>query len=286
MLDKPAGLTSHDGVARVRRAYGLRRVGHGGTLDPAVTGVLPIALGPATRLLPYLPGDKTYRGTIQLGVRTGTDDLEGEVIERSAVPPLDPVALERALERFRGEILQVPPQVSAVHVGGQRAYARVRAGEQPALAARPVRIHGLDLLGWDAGTGRLELELRCSAGTYVRALARDLGDALGCGGALACLRRTAALGFGLHQAISMERLACGPLPRLLDPLEVLVDLPRQRLDPTQLSPWRCGRSLPRTVEQLPEGAVAVLTPDGNLAGIARADGKGLLLPRLVFDAAG
>ncbi len=173
-----------------------------------------------------------------------------------------------------------------MHVDGQRAYARVRAGEQLALAARPVRIHGLDLLGWDAERGRLELEVRCSAGTYVRALARDLGEALGCGGALASLRRTAALGFGLHQAISMERLASGPLPPLLDPLDVLVDLPRQRLDPAQLSPWRCGRSLPRTVEQLPEGPVAVLTPDGNLAGIARADGKGLLLPRLVFDAAG
>ncbi|MCT0206965.1 tRNA pseudouridine(55) synthase TruB [Synechococcus sp. CS-1332] len=286
VIDKPAGLTSHDVVARVRKASGLRRVGHGGTLDPAVTGVLPIALGPATRLLPYLPGDKTYRGTVKLGLRTSSDDLEGEVLEQQAVPSLGAEDLERALARFRGEILQVPPQVSAVHVDGQRAYARVRAGEQLALTARPVVIHGLDLLGWDPASGRLDLEVRCSAGTYVRALARDLGEALGCGGALASLRRTAALGFGLHQAISLERLASGPLPPLLDPLDVLVDLPRQRLDPAQLSPWRCGRSLPRTVEQLPEGAVAVLTPDGSLAGIARADGKGLLLPRLVFDATG
>jgi tRNA pseudouridine55 synthase len=286
VLDKPPGLTSHDAVARVRRAYGLRRVGHGGTLDPAVTGVLPIAVGPATRLLPYLSGDKAYRGTVQLGLCTATDDLEGQVLEQAPVPALGSEELERVLAPFRGEILQVPPQVSAVHVDGQRAHARVRAGERLELRARPVVIHSLELLDWDPASGRLELELRCSAGTYVRALARDLGAALGCGGALASLRRTAALGFGLHQAIPLERLATSPPPPLLDPLEVLVDLPRQRLDPAQLASWRCGRSLPRTVEPLPDGAVAVLTPDGNLAGIAHADGGGLLLPRLVFDAAG
>ena len=286
MFDKPAGLTSHDVVARVRRAYGLRRVGHGGTLDPAVTGVLPIALGPATRLLPYLSGDKAYRGVVQLGVRTSTDDLEGEVLEQAALPALEPEDLHRALALFRGEILQVPPQVSAVHVDGRRAYARVRAGETLELTARPVVIHTLELLDWDPASGRLELEVGCSAGTYVRSLARDLGAALGCGGALARLRRTAALGFSLDQAIPLDRLATSPLPSLLDPLAVLVELPRQRLAPDQLASWRCGRSLPRTVEQLPEGAVAVLTPDGSLAGIARADGQGLLLPRLVFDAAG
>ncbi len=286
VLDKPAGLTSHDGVARVRRAYGLRRVGHGGTLDPAVTGVLPIAVGPATRLLPYLPGEKAYRGTVQLGVRTRSDDLEGEVLGTAPVPALGREPLERALAPFRGEILQVPPQVSAVHVDGRRAHARVRAGEVLELEARPVVIHALELIAWDPASGRLELELRCSAGTYVRALARDLGAALGCGAALASLRRTAALGFSLDQAIPLERLAGSPPPPLLDPLEVLVDLPRQRLDAAQLGLWRCGRALPRTVEQRPGGPVAVLTPDGNLAGMARADGEGLLLPRLVLDAAG
>ncbi|KEF43088.1 MAG: pseudouridine synthase [Cyanobium sp. CACIAM 14] len=286
VLDKPAGLTSHDVVARVRRAYGLRRVGHGGTLDPAVTGVLPIALGPATRLLPYLSGDKTYRALVQLGLRTSSDDLDGEVLEQAAVPPLDHDALLRALAPFRGEILQVPPQVSAVHVNGRRAHALVRAGERPQLAARPVRLHKLEMLAWNPASGQLELEIDCSAGTYVRALARDLGEALGCGGVLARLRRTAALGFGLHQAIPLERLAASPRPPLLDPLVVLTDLPRQHLDPVQLSAWRCGRALPSTVERQPGEAVALVTPDGKLAGIARADGEGLLLPRLVFDAAG
>jgi tRNA pseudouridine55 synthase len=286
VLDKPAGISSHDGVARVRQVYGLRRVGHGGTLDPAVTGVLPLALGPATRLLPYLPGDKAYRGEVQLGLRTSTDDLEGAVLEQIGVPPLECRDLEQALAVFRGAILQVPPQVSAIHVAGQRAYARARAGEPLDLAPRPVTIHSLELLSWDPGTGRLALELRCSAGTYVRSLARDLGTVLGCGGAMACLRRTEALGFDLAQAVPLERLSVSPPPPLLDPLEVLAHLPRQRLSSEQVAGWRCGRALPRTVDQLPEGAVAMLTPDGSLAGIARADGEGLLLPRLVFDAAG
>ncbi|MEB3322140.1 MAG: tRNA pseudouridine(55) synthase TruB [Synechococcaceae cyanobacterium] len=289
MLDKPAGLTSHDCVARVRRAYGLRRVGHGGTLDPAVTGVLPIAVGPATRLLPYLAGEKSYRGVVQLGLRTSTDDLEGEVLERSPLPPLGAAAVEAALAGFRGTIRQRPPRVSAVHVGGERAYVRARRGEMPEPDARPVTILELRLEGLEAASGRLELSLRCSAGTYVRALARDLGEALGCGGALASLRRTAALGFGLAQAVPLERLATAPPPALLDPLQALPHLPRLLLEEEQLGDWRCGRALPAPAglaERAGAGPVAVLRPDGILAGIARIGPEGLLHPKLVFDAAG
>ncbi|QPN60067.1 tRNA pseudouridine(55) synthase TruB [Synechococcus sp. CBW1002] len=286
VLDKPAGLTSHGCVARVRRAYGLRRVGHGGTLDPAVTGVLPLALGAATRLLPYLEGDKTYRGIVQLGLRTSSDDLDGAVISQASVPPLETADLEAALAPFRGAIQQRPPQVSAVHVEGQRAYARVRGGETLDLAARPVRIEQLDLLGWDPGSSRLELAVTCGAGTYIRALARDLGEALGCGGCLAQLRRTAALGFDLRQAVNLEQLEAEALPKLLDPLAALTHLPQQRLDPAAWPGWRCGRAF-AAAEDHPGGrAVAVLSPDGNLAGMARADGQGLLQPKLVFDAAG
>ena len=286
VLDKPAGLTSHGCVARVRRAYGLRRVGHGGTLDPAVTGVLPLALGSATRLLPYLEGDKAYRGSVQLGLRTSSDDLDCAVLSRSSVPPLEIADLEAALAPFRGAIQQRPPQVSAVHVEGQRAYARVRGGETLDLAARPVRIEQLDLLDWDPGSGRLELAVTCSAGTYIRALARDLGEALGCGGCLAQLRRTAALGFDLRQAVTLEQLEAEALPKLLDPLAALTHLPQQRLDPADWPGWRCGRAF-AAAELHPDGqAVAVLGPDGNLAGMARANGQGLLQPKLVFDAAG
>ena len=143
------GLTSHACVARIRRVLGTRRVGHGGTLDPAVTGVLPIAVGQATRLLPYLPGDKTYRGVIQLGVTTGTDDLQGEVLSRKPLPELNRINLAQALSAFRGSIRQRPPQVSAVHVDGERAHARARRGEVMDLPARTVTLHRLELLNWD-----------------------------------------------------------------------------------------------------------------------------------------
>ena len=292
VLDKPAGLSSHACVARVRRAYGLKRVGHGGTLDPAVTGVLPIALGPATRLLPYLGGDKTYRGVVQLGVCTSTDDLEGDLLERRPVPALSTAQLDAALASFRGAITQVPPQVSAVHVEGVRAYARVRRGESLELAARPITISHLELLGWDPASGRLELELRCSAGTYVRALARDLGAALGCGGALARLRRTEALGFTLAQAVPLEALDAGRQqggpPPPLDPVAPLAHLNRHRLSPEEQAGWRCGRApqLPAVLAGLaPDTPVVVLDPDGNLAGMARA-AEGVLQPKLVLAAAG
>jgi tRNA pseudouridine55 synthase len=244
VIDKPAGPTSHGCVAAVRRAYGLKRVGHGGTLDPAVTGVLPMALGPATRLLPYLSGEKVYRAMVQLGVRTSSDDLEGEVLERMPPPVLDIAALEEALARFRGEILQRPPAVSAVHVGGERAYVRARRGELVELEPRPVTIHSLQLLSWDPAEARLELEVRCSAGTYIRSLARDLGEHLGCGGALARLRRTETLGFDLSSAVDLDRLANAPPPPLLDPLAALGHLERRQLLAEELPGWRCGRALP------------------------------------------
>lgn len=286
VLDKPAGLSSHGCVARVRRAYGLKRVGHGGTLDPAVTGVLPIALGPATRLLPYLSGDKTYRGVVQLGVRTDSDDLEGEVLERQQPPQLASTDLEAALKPFRGVIQQRPPAISAVHVNGQRAYKLARAGERVELQARPITLHRLELLHWDPELGRLELEVACSAGTYIRSLARDLGEALGCGGCLAQLQRTEALGFKLEQSVSWEQLEAVPPPALVDPLEALSHLQQHQLTTEALAGWRCGR-LQACEPAWPINApVVVVGPDGNLAGMARVQASGQLQPRLVLDAAG
>jgi tRNA pseudouridine55 synthase len=171
-------------------------------------------------------------------------------------------------------------------VAGERAYARARRGELSALEARPVRIESLELLAWDPAAGTLELAVRCSAGTYIRALARDLGEALGCGGALAELRRTEALGFSLATAVPLERLDSAPPPPLLDPLQALADLPRHQLASSELASWRCGRDLPAPLPLPADQPLAVLDPDGNLAGIARADGAGRLRPRLVFDAAG
>jgi tRNA pseudouridine55 synthase len=197
------------------------------------------------------------------------------------------------LAPFRGAIEQVPPQVSAVHVDGVRAYARVRRGESLELAARPVTIHRLALRAWDPATGQLELTVRCSAGTYIRSLARDLGTALGCGGSLARLRRTEALGFSLEQAVPLEALDAGresgaPPPQLLDSLVPLAHLPRHQLSTEDQAGWRCGRAplLPDTLAELaPDSPVVVLEPDGNLAGMARTAG-GVLQPKLVLDAAG
>ena len=291
VIDKPAGLTSHACVSRMRRSYGLRRVGHGGTLDPAVTGVLPIALGPATRLLPYLPGEKTYRGVLQLGTRSSSDDLQGEILETLPWPELSDHDCLEALAPFQGTIQQRPPQVSAVHVDGERAHARARRGESMDLPARTVTIERLDLLDWDPTLGRLRIEVHCTAGTYIRALARDLGDALGCGGCLAELTRTQALGFHLAQAHPLpESDGETELPEPLSPLEALQTFPMRMLSDRETIDWRCGRrlSLGENLERsLDDGdAVVVCNTDGSIAGMGLAEADHQLRPKVVFEAAG
>ena len=291
VIDKPAGLTSHACVSRMRRSYGLRRVGHGGTLDPAVTGVLPIALGPATRLLPYLPGQKTYRGVIQLGTRSSSDDLQGEILETLPWPELSDQACLEALAPFQGTIQQHPPQVSAVHVDGERAHARARRGESMDLPARTITIERLDLLDWDPRSGRLRIEVHCTAGTYIRALARDLGENLGCGGCLATLTRTQALGFHLAQAHPLpESDGNTDLPEPLSPLTALQTLPKRTLTVSETIDWRCGRRLGQgeSLEtSLKEGdAVVVCNADGSIAGMGLAEANQQLRPKVVFDAAG
>ena len=291
VIDKPAGLTSHACVSRMRRSYGLRRVGHGGTLDPAVTGVLPIALGPATRLLPYLPGEKTYRGVIHLGTRSSSADLQGEILETLPWPELRDQACLEALAPFQGTIQQHPPQVSAVHVDGERAPARARRGESMDLPARTVTIERLDLLDWDPRSGRLWIEVHCTAGTYIRALARDLGETLGCGGCLATLTRTQALGFHLAQAHPLpESDGNTDLPEPLSPLTVLQTLPKRTLTVSETIDWRCGRRLSQgeSLEtSLKDGdAVVVCNADGSIAGMGLAEANQQLRPKVVFDAAG
>ncbi|RPF85014.1 MAG: tRNA pseudouridine(55) synthase TruB [Synechococcus sp. TMED20] len=283
VIDKPAGMTSHDCVSRLRRSYGLRRVGHGGTLDPSVTGVLPIALGQATRLLPYLPGEKTYRGVLQLGTITSSDDLDGEILSKAPWPRMNGSELNHALDGFRGDIEQKPPQVSAVHVNGERAHSRARRGEQMDLAARPVTIHDLNLLDWDPSSGQLSIEVHCSAGTYIRALARDLGEALGCGGCLRHLRRTQALGFHDHQAVPLPERDSDPPPPL-SPAMALTHLPCRQLSATEETDWRCGRRV--SIAEGSESVLLVLNHDRSLAGIGLRDSEDLLRPKVVFNAIG
>lgn len=222
IVDKPAGWTSHDVVARVRRLAGTRRVGHAGTLDPMATGVLVVGVDRATRLLTYLVGaDKEYAATMRLGVTTTTDDAEGEVgavADAAAVAGVTQEALAQAVEALTGRIEQVPSSVSAIKVDGKRAYARVRAGEDVALPPRPVTVHRFDVTGTrraeQDGAPVLDVDVvvTCSSGTYVRALARDVGARLGVGGHLTALRRTRVGAYGLDVARPLEDLAAGLIP--------------------------------------------------------------------------
>src|SRR5689334_14246302 len=202
-IDKPAGLTSHDVVAHIRRAARQKRVGHAGTLDPAATGVLVVALGNATRLIEYVQDatSKRYHAIVQLGTTTATDDAEGQVLASVAVPPFDRTAIERVLQAFRGEIMQVPPMYSALHYQGRRLHELAREGIAVERAARPVTIERLELIDW--ASPLLTLDVMCSKGTYIRSIARDLGDALGCGAHLQTLRRTAVGSFLIEDAVPL-----------------------------------------------------------------------------------
>ncbi|WP_418277282.1 tRNA pseudouridine(55) synthase TruB [Isoptericola jiangsuensis] len=215
IVDKPAGWTSHDVVARCRHLAGTRKVGHAGTLDPMATGVLVVGVGRATKLLTYVVGaDKAYDATIRLGAATTTDDAEGETTTASGIGSgVDPDALATAVAALTGDIAQVPSTVSAVKVDGKRAYARARAGEDVELTARPVRVDAFEVLARREATTAdglpvldLDVTVVVSSGTYVRALARDLGAALGVGGHLTALRRTRVGGYGLDLARTLDEL--------------------------------------------------------------------------------
>src|SRR5512139_1025146 len=209
VVDKPAGMTSHDVVARIRRLAGTRKVGHAGTIDPMATGVLLIGLNRATRLLGHLMlTEKAYDAVVRLGVTTTTDDAEGEAVAEVSAARLDDQAIRNAFARFVGDIEQVPSSVSAIKVDGQRAYARVRAGETVELKARPVTVHEIDVGKTDRRDDVVDVEIsvRCSSGTYIRALARDVGAALGVGGHLTALRRTAVGPFALDDARTLDEL--------------------------------------------------------------------------------
>lgn len=205
IIDKPAGRTSFSVVAQVRRLLGLRKAGHAGTLDPQATGILVVGTGRATRILRFVEGvDKVYCGTLRLGAATDTDDADGQILATAPVPELSPDALFALLEPFRGTISQVPPRFSAVKIQGVRAYRRARRQEEFTLKSREVRIHSLDLLSYDSATGDLSLRVRCSKGTYIRSLARDIGARAGCGGHLRTLRRESIGPFALDRAVPIN----------------------------------------------------------------------------------
>lgn len=246
IVDKPAGMTSHDVVSRCRRIFATRKVGHAGTLDPMATGVLVIGVERATKILGLLTTSaKSYAATIRLGQSTSTEDADGDVLQTISASHVTDTAISSALKEFRGDIAQVPSSVSAVKVAGKRSYQLVREGHTVQLAARPVRIERFDVLACHR-RGQfvdLDVEVDCSAGTYIRALARDLGDRLGVGGHLTALRRLRAGRFGLDQARTLDDLA--DAPRLTYSLDeaCLQSFPRRDLSDQQAVDVSHGRPL-------------------------------------------
>ncbi len=207
VINKEKGFTSHDCVKQVRKLLSTKKVGHTGTLDPDVTGTLPIAIGRATRFIQYLPQGKTYIGQIQLGIRTKTDDIQGEILNKKDWPVLSHKQLDKYLNNFRGIIQQVPPRVSSVHVNGERAYKKAFKNEEFELKPKDVEIEELVLNKWDQINGILEIKVSCSSGTYIRSIARDLGGILDSEGCLLKLKRISACGFHDKNSIKISDLS-------------------------------------------------------------------------------
>ena len=206
-LNKPSGMTSHDCVAKVRKLLRLKRVGHGGTLDPAATGVLPIAVGKATRLLKFLPSEKAYFGTVKFGIITTTDDLEGEIVQSAPVPELMLSDIEKVLPNFLGKIEQVPPSYSAIQVEGKRLYDLARQGKTVEVPTRIVEVFNIKILDWRSGDfPEVDLAIACGTGTYIRAIARDLGRTLSIGGTLAALTRIESSGFSEENSLTFAEV--------------------------------------------------------------------------------
>jgi len=279
-INKSVGLTSHDVVDRVRRLLGRGvKVGHAGTLDPFAEGVLVLCVGPATRLMEYIQaGEKRYLAEVTLCATSTTDDPEGRIIRNDVAPPSE-AEVRRVLGRFIGELEQVPPAHSAVHVAGERAYRLARKGRRIELAARKVFISGIKLLRLEGR--RLEIDVRCGSGTYIRALARDIGEALGVGGYCSALKRTAVGPFTIEQAIALEEVAPA---RLISPLAALANLSRHLAEEEQAVRIANGNSV-KLREPLSAGRVAVLDRNGSLLAIAEVDDDGTTLkPVKVFAA--
>jgi len=287
-LDKPAGWTSHDVVARVRRLLHQRGVGHAGTLDPLATGVLVVCVGQATRVVEYLmAGQKVYRAVARLGETSDTYDIDGAITATAPVPPLTRADLALALAPFVGPILQIPPAYSAIKQDGVPAHRRARRGQVVELAARPVTINRIDLLDWQPP--HLTLEVTCGPGAYIRSLTHDLGQALGCGAVLTALTRLRSGSFALADAISLETLAeaaeAGQVARYLHPLRsALTDLTPVPVDPQATAQIAHGQAIPCPTRPENETGVAC-GPDGGVLAILAYDAARMQWrPRKVFAA--
>jgi tRNA pseudouridine55 synthase len=282
-LNKPLDWTSHDCVAKVRKLLNMKRVGHAGTLDPKATGVLPIALGKATRLLQYLPGEKAYQATIRLGVQTTTDDLEGEIMISAPCPGLDLENIKTALSQFIGKIEQIPPSYSAIQVDGKRLYDLARKGEIVEVPVRTVEISQIQVLEWrDGDFPELDIAISCGAGTYIRAIARDLGINLNTGGTLSALIRTESSSFQLQTSLTFTDLTTQIQMGTFQPISP--DAPLQHLKSVNLpaglaKKWCQGQKIPLNLAI--GDFVRVYETETNFLGIGKLE-HDLLVPQMVF----
>ncbi|MDX3104338.1 tRNA pseudouridine(55) synthase TruB [Nonomuraea angiospora] len=281
IVDKPGEWTSHDVVAKMRRIAGTRRVGHAGTLDPMATGVLVVGVEKATRLLGHLTlTEKVYEATIRLGVSTNTDDAEGEVTATAPASGVTADGIHKGVAALTGEIMQVPPQVSAIKVNGQRAYKMARAGEEVELRARPVTVRSFEVLDIRAHDDVVDVDavVTCSSGTYIRALARDLGAALGVGGHLTALRRTRVGPYGLSLARTIDQLTeeCVILP-----IGEAVAAAFPRRDVTAEEARVIGHGGRLAAAGLGEGPIGVFGPEGELLALVEEHGR-VAKPLAVF----
>ncbi|MBE7381121.1 MAG: tRNA pseudouridine(55) synthase TruB [Leptolyngbya sp. SIO1E4] len=292
-LYKPLGWTSHDCVAKVRRLLTLRKVGHGGTLDPAASGVLPIALGRATRLLQFLPGDKAYRAVIRFGLTTTTDDLEGEVATSQSAIGLSQAAAIAPLPQFIGTFAQVPPRYSAVQVQGQRLYNLARKGQEANIPVRTVTVHHITPVKWQPGEfPELTVDIACGTGTYIRSIARDWGTVLGTGATLAALERTQSSGFPIKSSLTLEQLADQVNTGIFTPVPpeiTLHHLPILSLTAEDARRWQQGQKIPALGAIAPDSPpfYRVHDPTNRFLGVTRwrtdpETGEIRLRPQVVF----
>lgn len=280
-IDKPLGITSHDVVARLRRITRIKRIGHAGTLDPAASGVLVVAVGQATRLIEYVQDDthKRYQAHIMLGSATDSDDATGTVIAESPLPTLTQSTIESVLSTLTGNIMQVPPKVSALHVDGQRMYDLARQGKAPDLPARPVIVYGITLINWD--TQSIHIDVECGKGTYIRSLARDIGILLGTHAHLGALRRTMVGAFAVADALPLDTLTIEQVKaHLVSPLQAINHLAHLTLNDEQVRRVRNG--LPLTTSDTTDDEVALCDDQQQLIAIARRT-NGQIAPHKVFQ---
>ena len=298
VINKEKGCTSHDCVKQIRNLLNTKKVGHTGTLDPEVTGILPIAIGSATRFIQYLPQGKTYIGQIKLGIRTSTDDIQGKIINQKDWPKISHEKLDQYLNKFRGIIKQVPPKVSSVHVNGERAYKKSFKNENFELEPRKVKIDELLLMKWDQINGIIEIKIKCSAGTYIRSIARDLGEILNSEGCLLQLKRISACGFDEQNSIKISDIekekgkknATNYIIPTLSALNHISTLVLSKEE--EINFWRTGRAIKVNINYLNqsktfdyERPIKVLDKRKSLLGIGFFNKEQTdLNPKLVLNA--